>query len=109
MKKTDRLPEKLTIGEAYRPAMNLTEQADADAYFERLVERQMRVFGRTPAEAEDIERSNLGYYAGYYDHETRIRVERLFACRHPMLPPAREGALPASEVFARGVESARRS
>ncbi len=28
--------------------------------------------------------ANLGYFAGYYDSETRERVERLFKCSHPV-------------------------
>lgn len=40
--------------------------------------------GKTREEAEQIERSNLGYYAGYHLDETRERVERLFRCAHPV-------------------------
>jgi hypothetical protein len=77
-------PDVLTIGEKYGPAMELTEQADADLYFEACVEHQMRAGGYPRAEAEAIERANLGYYAGYYTREIQVRVERLFRCAHPV-------------------------
>lgn len=74
------LPEKLTIGEAYDPAMKIMNADDASAYFER----QMTRFGRTRAHAEEIERSNIGYYAGYFDEATRRRVRELFTASHPI-------------------------
>lgn len=78
------MPEKITIGEKYDPAMKITDQAEADAYFARCVEHTMRVRPCGRVMAESIERQNLGYYAGYGSHETRQRVERLFKCSHPI-------------------------
>lgn len=71
-----------TYEEKYDPAMAITDQAEADGYFERLVQHNMS-FGTMREEAEGIERANLGYWAGYYSHATRERVERLFRCAHP--------------------------
>jgi len=97
------IPSNITIGDKYDPAMKITEQANADAYFERLVQHCMS-HGKTRSEAEQIERSNLGYYAGYYDMETRVRVEKLFKCAHPFFgaiavndPPSAEEAFEAGE------------
>lgn len=78
------LPDKMTIGEAYGPAMAITEQAAADEYFAALVSRAMHTQGINREPAESQTRQNLGYYAGYYDHATRERVERLFRCSHPV-------------------------
>lgn len=64
------LPKEMTIGECYCPAMEITEQAEADEYFRLLVERCLKYFGMTQAEAEDAQRQSLGYFAGYYDSET---------------------------------------
>jgi hypothetical protein len=77
------LPKEIMIRDKYGPAMEITEQADADVYFELCVEHSM-LFGTERAEAERVERINLGYFAGYYSHETRERVERLFRCKHPV-------------------------
>ncbi len=83
------IPDRITIGDKYGPAMAITDQSQADEYFEACVQQNLRQQARankTPdrAEAEKIERINLGYYAGYYDAETRARVERLFRCAHPI-------------------------
>ncbi len=77
------IPYKITIGDKYGPAMKMTEQDEAQAYFELLVSHCMS-HDKTRKEAESIERENLGYYAGYCDDETRRRVEQLFGCAHPV-------------------------
>ncbi len=102
-----RFPDKVTIGELYFPAMKITDQAEADAYFEALVERQMRHGGNSRIEAEKVERSNLGYFAGYHDHETRLRVERLFRCAHPIFGPASQGRPTADEALDAGIKAGR--
>jgi len=71
-----------TIGERYDPAMAITDQDEADRYFETLVTMAMSK-GLERDAAEVQERHNLAYYAGYFNAETRARVERLFACQHP--------------------------
>jgi hypothetical protein len=101
------LPHKMTIGELYGPAMAITDQAAADEYFARLVERNMRCFGNSREVAEEHERANLGYYAGYgYD---RARVERLFRCAHPVFGSVAEKGHPTAEqAFIAGVLLARK-
>lgn len=79
--------QQITVGEKYGPAMSVTDQAEADSYFGDCVLHSMS-FGKSRAEAEAIERANLGYFAGYCDHETRARVERLFRCSHPVFGAA---------------------
>ena len=92
----------LTIGEKYGPAMEITDQEKANAHFEECVQHMMS-FGKNRAEAEDIERQNLGYYAGYYSNETRERVERLFLCAHPIFGKIAEAGRPtAEEAFEAG-------
>jgi len=96
-------PPNITIGEKYTPAMELTELADATAYFEKCV-RHTITWGKSRQEAEEIERQNLGYFAGYYDDETRLRVERLFQCAHPIFGSiAEHGAPTQEEAFNMGV------
>lgn len=96
----------ITIREKYGPAMDIMNQVEADAYFEQCCTHCMS-FGKNRAEAEKIEKSNLGYYAGYYSHEIRARVERLFNCSHPVFgsiaengPPSFEQALEAGKLMA---------
>src|SRR5688572_9962962 len=93
------LPPGITYGRKYDIAMRVNTQEEADAYFERCVLHTMQ-FGKTREEAEKIERDNLGYWAGYFDNDTRARVEKLFKCEHPYFgsiaekgPPTMEEAL----------------
>jgi hypothetical protein len=98
-----------TIGEAYGPAMTINDQADADAYFEKLVSSRMANSGVSRDKAEEIERSNLGYYAGYYSAETRERVERLFICKHPIFGAIADLGQPTpEEAFQAGMNMARK-
>lgn len=102
-------PEHISLGEKYGPAMKIEDQAAATAYFERCVEHQMRMraFGTTRAEAEQAEKANLGYWAGYYDNATRERVERLFDCAHPYFGRIAENGPPTpAEVFSAGFDRA---
>lgn len=80
----DAFPDNITLGDKYGPAMEITDQAEADAYFEKCVAHTMRYGTVTRQDAENIERVNLGYYAGYYDHETMKRVQELFGAAHPI-------------------------
>ena len=87
----------ITLGEKYGPAMEIAGQAEADAYFKECVEHTLENFGGSQAEAEVLERGNLGYYAGYYGSDTRERVERLFACSHPVFGKIAERGQPTAE------------
>lgn len=99
------LPSRITNGDKYDPAMAIMSECDAAQYFERLVEHNM-LSGTIREEAERIERSNLAFIAGYYDHETRLRVERLFKCTHPVFGAAANGEPTAQEAFDAGVKAA---
>ena len=97
------LPDEMTYGESYGPPMQIVDQAEADAYFRALVERNIRLTGNSDAEAERIERVNLGYWAGYYDAETAQRVERLYGAAHPIFGSTRpipERAIDAGAAMA---------
>lgn len=102
------MPEQITIGDKYRPAMDIQDPVEADAYFERCVAHTM-TFGKSRAEAEKVERINLGYFAGYYSSETRERVERLFRCAHPIFGSIAENGSPTNErAFSAGARMAAR-
>jgi hypothetical protein len=96
-----------TIEERYDPAMAITDQKEADAYFESLVAEQMSE-GVAREPAEKLERESLGYYAGYYSFETRLRVEELFRCTHPVFGSAKtNGPSTPEEAFLAGVRAGR--
>jgi len=104
----EKMPDKITMGDKYRPAMEMTDPKEAKKYFELCVEHTMR-FGKSREEAESIERQNLGYFAGYYDHDTRLRVERLFNCVHPILGAAIEHIPTSEEAFKAGLKLGRKN
>lgn len=60
----------------------------------------------SPKEGRRIALSNIGYYSGYHDRETRERVERLFGAVHPLLGPASRNLTP-EQIFQIGVEWAK--
>lgn len=96
--------EDPTIAETYEPAMRIVDEAQAREYFAALVDHHLRCAPKSRDEAERIERNNLGYFAGYYNHETRARVERLFQCEHPIFGAIAEKGPPSlNEAFALGL------
>lgn len=82
------LPDEISMGDKYGPAMEITEQAEAAEYFAALVRHNMRISQHNIKEAMAIERENLAYWAGYYSHEVRLRVDNLFNCIHPIFGSA---------------------
>lgn len=92
-----RFPDQITIGDKYRPAMEIEDAEQARAYFEACVEHCMR-FGKTREEAERIERINLGYFAGYYSSDVGQRVLRLYGAAHPIFGTSRPSAEEALEA-----------
>lgn len=99
MAKYGPFPLGSTIGDLYKPAMEIHDESDAREYGMR--------HGQTREEAEGIQRQNLGYFAGYYDSETRERVERLFSCTHPVFGSIAQNGEPTfQEAFDKGREAA---
>lgn len=105
-RETMKLPSKITVGDKYNPAMEMVEQAEADEYFEVCVAHSMG-HGKTREEAETLERSNLGYYAGYFGGDTQERVQRLFKCLHPIFGSiTKKGQPTPEEALTAGCEKA---
>jgi hypothetical protein len=93
-----------TAREVYGPAMKITNQEEADRLFTALVDDFCERYPeKTRAQHEDVQRGNLAYYAGYYNHETRARVEQLFHCKHPVFGAiAEKGAPTADQAYSAG-------
>lgn len=102
--------EILNYGECLKPAMKIQTEADAVqykrdyiAYTQKFLDKEPRTDGKT---AEDIVNENLGYFAGYYDNETRERVERLFCTKHPIFGSIESNGIPtAKEAFIFGLNA----
>lgn len=107
MKMFDKLPDHMTIGELYNPAMEITDLEVAKVYLEALVDRCMRVSGKSREEATAIELSNIGYFAGYFDNEIRERVYDLYGAVHPIFgrtTPTPEEAFEAGLKMGRSIK-----
>ena len=96
----------LTYGECLGPAMQITDRVDAReylaayvAYIQRALDEKPRSDDKTAAQIAGV---NLGYYAGYYDNETRARVERLFMCAHPIFGSTTHGVPTLDEALVAG-------
>ena len=103
-----KLPDEMTIGDAYGPAMEIIDLDEAQKYLEALIDRNVRITGNTRAEAHRIELSNLGYYSGYYDHETMVRVNELFGAIHPIVGTSTKLVSP-KKAFKMGKKLVKRS
>lgn len=90
--------EELTYGECLDPAMKITDQHDATQYFYayvKFIEKNKDPVSNMTA--IQIAKSNLGYYAGYFNDDTRVRVEKLFMCKHPIFGSIAENGTPTPE------------
>ena len=96
----------MSLTERYGASLSITEKASAANYFEWLVTTAMAERGLPRQQAEELERHNLGYYAGYGTHEQRVRVERLFGAVHPCFGSAEKGPPTADVAFAIGQQMA---
>ncbi len=105
--------KSLTFHESLEPAMSITEHSDADqylkdyiAYIQKRLNKESR---QDNATAEQIAKVNLGYYAGYFNTETRIRIEKLFHCEHPFFGKAIDHEVSPEEAFEKGKQLALKS
>ncbi len=80
----------ITYGNQFSNAMRYETKEEAEEWLEKEVCHIMEFhgLGKTVPEAIEIIRSNLGYMAGYYDHETAQKVHRLFGAVHPVFKSA---------------------
>lgn len=108
--------ETLTVGECLSPAMEIKDPETAKQYLKDYIAYMKDNIGWTQEENnvwlgdlkisnyalddlsfESIAKCNIGFYAGYYDNETRERVEKLFDCGHPVFGKIAELGLPSQE------------
>lgn len=73
-----------TYGEQFRSAMQCETQEDAEVWMKREIKKYMDEFGYDEEKTRKIILTNLGYIAGYYDHDTAQKIDRLFGAEHPI-------------------------
>lgn len=113
IKEPDWSKKDLSYGEVLGPAMRVENHEEAARYFKRLILYMMRFYPKdeqtgkkkTMEEHIQIQKGNLGYYAGYYDSDTQRRVAKYFGAVHPIFGTA--GVTP-KEAFEAGVAAGKR-
>jgi hypothetical protein len=103
------LPDNMTYGETYGRAVEIAlhgSKEEAEEWFAALVERNVRLTGVTRDQAEYVERTNIGYWAGYYDESARRAVASVYGAIHPIFgndfAPSADKALEAGKRAAMG-------
>ncbi len=48
-------------------------------------------------------RDAICYWAGYFSHDVRLRVEKLYLSEHPIFGPATNGPMSQQDIFKLGV------
>lgn len=95
-------------------AVHITDPKEAKKYLKDYIKWIQGEIDKDPKRkgdnAEQIAKSNIGYFAGYYSNKTRERVEELYDCAHPVFGPIKENGAPGPmEAFKMGVEMAQKS
>lgn len=103
--------ETLTYGEILGTAMSITDESDAQQYLKDYADFIQKHLDKEPnpngMSAMEIAKTNLGYFAGYYDDATRKRVEKLFMCSHLIFGKIEENGSPTPEqAFKSGMDYA---
>jgi hypothetical protein len=81
-----KIPDRVTYGEKYGPAMKVETVERAAEYFNACVEHTMRLNSKlTREEAESMERTSIGYWSGYYGREMMKKVRVLYGFGHPYI------------------------
>ena len=99
---TGPLPEDVSWEQKYAPAMRATTEKEAQAYLELCIQHSVASGQLSREQAEALERENIAYWAGYCDHKTRLRVERLYQVTHPVFGPASDGPVTFAQAMALG-------
>lgn len=69
---------------SYRIICEQKTKKDMQHQFTLLLYAVADKFGKTPLEHKEQQLSNVGYFAGYYDEETRKRVSKWLGAEHPI-------------------------
>ena len=74
----------MTYREQFESALQCSSEKEARVWLEDEIARHKSEFGIEPEQAKKTILHSIGYMAGYYDHETAVKVHKLFGARHPV-------------------------
>jgi len=91
----------LTYRECLDPAMKITDAEDAQQYLKSYVKFIEKILKKEPNKdgltAIEIAKIDIGYWTGYYNSETRARIEKLFFTSHPIFGSIEKNGIPTAE------------
>lgn len=99
--------DELSFHEIFEEALKIGTKEEAAFYLEEY-SKWIRIKSSDKLKVNeplDIAKENFGYWAGYYSHDVRKKVEHLFECEHPVFGSIEKNGPPTPEqAFALGVE-----
>ena len=98
------------MGAIFNKALDVAETGDGDrcqAFLTSYVEYIVSESNRNVAEAEDIAKSNLGYFAGYYSSEVYETINKAYGAVHPVFGGNPFEVSP-EEAYRKGLEAGRK-
>ena len=98
--------EYKTFGELFNLALKLAKENKSEAieWFKEYVQYIMIANNKTDwDEAVSIAKSNLGYFAGYYDAKTYDLIYETYQCSHPIFGN-KPSEIDPREAFRKGFE-----
>lgn len=91
-----------TIGEVFDKALEIAKYTPSNAkdFLDKYAHHIESVEGITYGEALDIAKSNLGYFAGYYDAKTCDLIYEVYCTEHPVFGKKPYGISPEDAFLA---------
>lgn len=98
--------ELKTIGEIFDTALDLAknDKYEAGVFYNAYIDSVRDANGCSREEAEKIVKSNLGYFAGYYDSKTCDLIYKVYCTEHPVFGKKPFGISP-EDAFKAGLEA----
>ena len=97
-----------TIGEVFNEALRLarTDSYEAKEFFKEYINWISTQNHYSWDKATEIAKSNLGYFAGYYDEEVCDIIYKTYQCSHPIFGD-KPFSVSAEEAYKKGIEWAK--
>lgn len=88
----------------------VSTKGDAAALLQQLADLYEKELDLTPQRAMHEAKVDVGYFAGYFDHSERDRIERLFGTEHPVFGSIENNGEPSpTEALRIGIEFGERA
>ncbi len=69
---------------SYKDVLDSKTKEECLERFEALLTQISDKHGGTPDSHREVQLSNIGYFSGYYDKETSLRIRKWLGAKHPI-------------------------